>query len=368
MINLAVPLMAVLFSLAVGALFILITGKNPFFVYSILFSGIFGNLYGIGQLFFYATPLIFTGLAVAFAFKAGLFNIGCEGQLYMGSLLCAWTGCVFSGLPGLLLIPVCLAAAAAGGAAWGFIPGMLKAKTGAHEVITTIMLNFIALAFTNYIVTSHFFVPGTVRTPQIAAAARLPAIAGILPGFKGSSLNFSFFIALAAALAVWYILYLSRFGYELRAMGYNPAAGEYAGVDSSKMMIVTLAVSGGISGLVGSNYVMGYKYYFEQGFSGGVGFMGIAVALLGKNHPFGIIAASLLFGGLSFGSLLVNSVVPKEILDILQAVVILSVVVGNTVFSRILLRNSATGDDKPDTQRADAIIGEQVSREGLRRK
>lgn len=338
LINFIAPLLAVICSFMVGAGFILILGHNPIRIYGILFSGILGSSYGMGQLLFYATPLIFTGLAVAFAFQAGLFNIGAEGQLYMGALFCAWLGWYLKELPAFILLPVCFAGAFCGGALWGLIPGILKAKTGAHEVITTIMLNFIALAFTNYIVSAYFFVPGTVRTPEIGIGAQIPRLDIIFSNFRGSPVNLSLIIALLVSLAVWYILWQSRLGYELRATGKNQEASEYSGIDISRNIVITMVISGGLAGLVGTNFVMGYKHYFEQGFSGGVGFMGIAVALLGKNHPVGIVIAGLLFGGLSFGGLLINSMVPKEIVEILQATVILFVVIGNTVFSRILLR------------------------------
>ncbi len=337
-ISVIVPICAVICALFIGAIFIMLIGKNPFSVYGILFTGTFGNPYGIGQVLFYATPLIFTGLAVSFAFKGGLFNIGCEGQIYIGALLCGWLGWYFREMPAIFLLPICFLGSILGGALWGAIPGILKARTEANEIITTIMLNFIALAFTNYIVSDHFFIPGTVRTPAIGSGAWIPRLDLIIPQFKGSSVNMSFLIALITALAVWYILWYSLLGFEIKAIGHNKEASLYGGINISKNIIITMAISGGIAGMVGINYVMGYKHYFEQGFSGGLGFIGIAVALLGKNNPLGIIISALFFGCMMFGGLLVNSIVPKELVEILQAIVIIFVVIGNTVFSRILLK------------------------------
>lgn len=336
--NVISPLAAVLLSFIACSALVMLIGKNPLTVFGILFEGTLQSSYGIGQLFFYATPLIFSGLAVSFAFKGGLFNIGCEGQIYMGALFCSWLGWYFGNLPSVVLIPLCILGAIIGGALWGFIPGLLKSKTGSHEVITTIMLNFIALAFTNYVISAHFHVPETIRTPSIGEGAKLSRLDVVFSQLKGSPVNMSFFIAIIMVVFIWYLLWGTRFGYKTRAMGSNKDASRYAGISVSKNIIIVMSVSGALAGMAGINFVMGYKHYFEQGFSGGVGFMGIAVALLGKNHPAGIVVAALLFGSLSFGGLLINSTVPKELVEILQAVVIIFVVIGNTVFSRKFLK------------------------------
>ncbi|MFH1414921.1 MAG: ABC transporter permease [Elusimicrobiota bacterium] len=332
------PLAAISASLAAGALIVYLTGEDPVEVFLALFRGIFGTPYGIGQVLFYATPLIFTGLAVSYAFKAGLFNIGCDGQMYMGAILCAWLGWMFRGLPAFFLFPVCFAGAVAGGALWGAIPGLLKARTGAHEVITTIMMNFIALALTNYIVSVHFSVPGTVRTPDIGAGARIARIEQHLPFFKGSCVNYTLLIALVSVFFVWYVLWLSRAGFETRAAGYNKDAAGYAGIDIRKIIVTSMAVSGGLAGMAGINFVMGYKHYFEQGLSGGAGFMGIAVALLARNNPFNVVLSALFFGAMTFGGLLINSIVPKELIEIMQAIVIFFVVIGNTVITKFFIK------------------------------
>jgi len=333
----AVPLIAVAAAFLAGAVFIAAIGQSPVTVYGMLLSGTFGNFYGLGQVLFKATPLIFTGLSVALAFKAGLFNIGAEGQLYIGSFAVAWVGFSFSSLPGFLLVPLCILAAALGGAAWGIIPGYLKARFGTHEVINTIMLNFIAMALTGYLVTYVYFVPETVHTQRIAAQAQIPRLEAIWPAFRGSPVNVSLFLALGVAVAVYLFLWKTKYGFELRAMGLNPLAAEYGGISIASGIVSAMTVSGALAGLVGVDFVMGYKHYYEGGFSSGMGFMGIAVALLGRNHPLGVVLAAMLFGALSYGGLVINAIVPKELVDILQAIVILIMIVGTNVLGKLAI-------------------------------
>jgi ABC-type uncharacterized transport system permease subunit len=332
-----VPLVALAVAFGFGALFIALVGQNPWFVYGKLLAGTFGSFYGVGQVLFKATPLIFTGLAVALAFKAGLFNIGAEGQLYIGTFAVAWVGFTFTGLPGFLLVPLCVLAGALGGALWGLIPGYLKARFGTHEVINTIMLNFIAVALTGYFVSHVYFVPETIHTQRIAPQAQIPRLEELWPAFRGSPVNVSLFLAVAVALFVYLFLWRTKFGFELRAVGLNPWAAEYAGISVPYGIVTSMALSGGLAGFVGVDFVLGYKYYYESNFSAGLGFMGIAVALLGRNHPLGVVLAALLFGTLSYGGLVINSIVPKELVEILQGIVILAVISGTYVFGRIAL-------------------------------
>ena len=335
------PLAAVAFSFAAGAVLIVAIGENPFFVYAEMLRGTFGSLQSIGQVLFKTTPLIFTGLSVALAFRAGLFNIGAEGQAVVGAYAAAVVGIAGAGLPGAILVPLTIAAAFAGGALWGFIPGWLRAARGTHEVISTIMLNFIAVALTGYFVTYVTSVPETIHTPEVGAGARLARLEAFVPGFRGAPVNLSLFLALAAAVLVHQFLFRWRFGYEIRAVGHAPDAAEAAGIPVGRRLAAALALSGGVAGLVGTNYVMGYKYYFQSGFSAGVGFMGIAVALLGRNHPAGVVAAALLFGVLSHGGLVINRYVPKEFVDILEAVVILAVIAAAVLLRRFPRRRAA---------------------------
>jgi len=241
--------------------------------------------------------------------------------------------------PALLAIPVCVVAAAAGGGAVGAVPGALRAKFGAHEVIVTIMLNFIVLALLNFIVSARLHVPETLHTPEIRAGAvgRLSAVVG---AFHGSAANWTLIIVAFAAAAVWWFLFRTRSGYELRAVGLQADAAEYAGVRVGRVWRNALVVSGALAGLGGINFVLGYKNYYEDGFTGGAGFLGIAVALVGRNHPLGVLLAALFFATLSQGGLAINAMVPKQIVEVLQGLVILAVAMAVPEVQRIL-RNAA---------------------------
>jgi simple sugar transport system permease protein len=205
-------------------------------------------------------------------------------------------------------------------------------------VITTIMLNFVALALANYLVAAHFHQPETLHTAPIVEGARLSRLGAFLGPLHGSASNTAFFWALATAGVAWWVLFRTSVGYQIRALGLNARAAEFGGISLLRISTLAMAIAGGCAGLVGVNFVQGYKYYYEDGFSGGVGFMGIAVALLGRNHPFGVVLAALLFGTLSQGGLAINALVPKEIVEILQAVIILAVVMASKEVRRVLLR------------------------------
>lgn len=304
-------------------------------VYQKLFVDTLGNSYGIGQVLFKATPLVFTGLSVAFAFKAGLFNIGAEGQLNIGALFIAWTGFTFTSLPWFIHIPLCVLMGFIGGALWGAIAGYLKSKFGSHEVINTIMLNFIALALANYAVNVLFAVPATVHTPEISNSAVIPRFDSIFEFSKGSPFNYSFLIALGACAVMYYLIWKTPFGYEIKTLGLNPHAARYAKMNIKKLTFLAMAISGGIAGLAGTNFVMGYKHYYELGFSEGTGYIGIAVALIARNNPFAIILVSIFFGILEYGGLTINTMVPKEIVTMLQAVVIIFVIIIGKVTERL---------------------------------
>jgi simple sugar transport system permease protein len=241
----------------------------------------------------------------------------------------------------LLAVPLCLLAAAGGGAIVGAVPGALKAKFGASEVIVTIMLNFIVLAFINYIVATHLHVPETLRTPDIHAG-HVPRLAAVSAAFRGSAANFTMLFALLAAVLTWAYLFRTRAGYELRAVGLQPDAAEYGGVRVGGVWFRTLLLSGALAGLGGINYVLGYKHYYEEGFGTGSGFIGIAVALVGRNHPFGVIIAALLFATLSQGGLAVSALVPKQMTDVLTAIVIIAVATAVPEVRRILRARRVT--------------------------
>ena len=356
------PLIAVFFALMVGAVVIMIIGENPIFVYKVLFSNALSSRDGWGNVLFRATPLIFTGLAVAFAFRCGLFNRGGEGQMYIGTFLATWVGFTFTKFPAIILIPLCILAAAGGGALWAAVPGFLKAKTGVHEVIVTIMMNWIASSLTFYLVL-QFKAPPTEamkaagvqqmipHTSEIAEAARLPRIYHLLKALNidfpsYNQVNVSFFIAIAAAFLVYYILWKTNLGYEIRAVGHNPLAAEYGGINVARNIILAMVISGALAGLVATNEVMGFKYRWRQELFTGYGFNGIAVALLGKNHPLGVVLAAILFGVLNYGGAIVNIFtggrIPRELIMVLQAVIVIFVVVSDEIVKRIIRKRRKT--------------------------
>ena len=319
------PLVALAIAAVVGDLLILSFGEAPSTVFRLLVEGTWGNAYGIGQVLYKTTTLACTGLAFALAGRAGLFNVGAEGQLAAGGFGAAVLGLMLPvGTPALIAVPLCLLAAMLVGAGVGAVPGALRAKFGASEVIVTIMLNFIVLAFLNWIVSAKLHVPETLHTPPIVAGM-MPRFADSFAAFRGSAANFTIVFAVLAAVASWWYLFRTRSGYAVRAVGLQPDAAEYGGVRVPRVLLVTMCLSGALAGLGGMNFVLGYKGYYEEGFAGGAGFLGIAVALVGRNHPFGILGAALLFATLSQGGLAVNAVVPKQLTDILTAVVILAV-------------------------------------------
>lgn len=222
------PVISIILALVTGGIMIALTGQDPLLVYSIMFADTLGNSYGIGQVLFKATPLIFTGLSIAFAFRAGLFNIGAEGQMTVGAFAAAWAGFTFVNLPWIILIPLSAAAGFAAGALWGGIAGILKAKYGSHEVINTIMLNFIALAITSYLVNNVYLVPATIHTPEISPNAVLLRFDSLTGIFKGSPFNTSFVLAIAACIIVYVLINKTRFGYRIKTYGHSPNAAEYA--------------------------------------------------------------------------------------------------------------------------------------------
>ena len=321
------PLVALLIAAIVGDVLILSFGQAPGDVYRLLIEGTWGNAYGLGQVLYKATTLTFTGLAVALGLRAGLFNIGAEGQLAAGGFAAAMAGLLLpAGVPAILAVPVCLIAAAAGGGAVGAVPGALKARFGASEVIVTIMLNFVVLALLNWIVASKLHVGESLHTPAINAGA-VPRLSEVAPAFHGSAANATIILAMVTAAAVGWFLFRTRAGYDLRATGLQPDAAEYGGISVGREHFRAMTIAGALAGLGGVNYVLGYKQYYEEGFAAGAGFLGIAVALVGRNHPAGIPLAALLFATISQGGLAVNAIVPKQMVEVLTAVVIIAVAV-----------------------------------------
>jgi len=325
------PLIAVLAAFVVGGIVVWLIGDDPIQTYRLLIGSAFSWPDGIGYVLFYATPLIFTGLAVMVAFRCGLLNIGAEGQLYIGAFAAAWVGIKFAGASAWVLLPTCCLAAILAGAFWGGIPGVLKARFGSHEVINTIMLNFIAVALVSYFTQYHYKVPGDpiMQTREIGAGAHIARLGRFIPGLpERIPLNLAFILALICCVLVYVLLWKTKWGYEIRATGANPSAAEYGGISIRKQIILAMAISGSLAGMVGINEVLGYRYRYYDGFSANYGFVGIAVALLGRNHPVGVFLAAILFAILLRGGIFVDAYtvhVSKDIVDMLQGIVIVFV-------------------------------------------
>jgi ABC-type uncharacterized transport system permease subunit len=302
------PVINLLMAMIVTGLLVLAIGENPFAVIWAMAAGAFGDLNGIGYTLYYATNFIFTGLAVAIAFHAGLFNIGGEGQAYIGGLGAGLVGLAFDqSLSMWPLLALGVVASAVFGSAWAFIPAYLQAKRGSHIVITTIMFNFLAAALMVYLLVNVFRIPGSMEvvSRDFGDSAAVPYV-HVLLGRIGiemptTPLNLAFLWALICCGLVWLYLWRSRGGYELRTVGLAPKAAQYAGISPNRVTIEAMLISGGLAGFLGFNEILGNHHQLVLDFVAGAGFTGIAVALMGRNHPFGIILASVLFGALFQG-------------------------------------------------------------------
>lgn len=344
------PVLAVLVAMAVASIALIIIGKNPLVVYGTMFYFAFGRMDSIANILYKATPLIFAGIACAVGFRVGLFNIGVEGQYLIGVLCAASVGFAVKGLPVYIHLPLAILAGAAGGALWALVPIWLKLKRGVHEVITTIMLNHTAFLFVQYLVAGPLMDktggmgPGgvdlRVRTPALLPTARMPDLHGALGkigiDFPAGSVNWFLILALLAAVGLWYLLWKTPFGLELRAVGHNPKAAETAGIRSNTVIFRTFLLSGAVAGLAGLSDLLGYFGYLDIDFPRNFGFTGIAVALVGRNSAVGIVLASVLFGFLSRGGMGIQIIerVPMETYYILQGLIILCIVMASEVIRR----------------------------------
>lgn len=326
------PLVNLAAAFVVSGLVITVIGENAFEVVELLLWGAFGFEEAVGYTLYYATNFIFTGLAVAVAFHCGLFNIGGEGQAYIGGLGVGLACLYLDMLPFALLLPAAILAAALFGSAWAFIPGYLQAKRGSHIVITTIMFNFIAASVMVYLLVNVLIAPGQMspESREFTASVNLPymheALAWLGIGIARSPLNLSFLWALLCCLLVWLFVWHSRWGYELRTVGANQTAAVYAGISPARNIVIAMAVSGGLAGFLGLNEIMGVHHRLLLEFTAGYGFVGIAVSLMGRNHPVGICLAALLFGALYQGGAELSFEIPKitrEMVVVIQGLVIL---------------------------------------------
>jgi simple sugar transport system permease protein len=323
-----VPALSVIIALILGALTMLATGVGIGTIglsFVALFDGSFGSLGALSETLTSATPLILCGLGLALGFRAGLFNIGAEGQLILGGIAAVAVGFMFTGLPAIIHLPLAIIAGMIAGALWAAIAGWLKAATGAHEVITTIMLNFIAFRLTDYLLRNPPIQKEGRSDPiseSVLASAQLPKLlAGLDPSLR---LHFGFLIALAAVGLVYWLLFRSTIGFEFRASGANPDAARYAGMRSGWIIVVVMACAGALAGLAGANQVLGVLGRASPNFSAGIGFDAIAVALLGRSHPVGVLLAGILFGALQAGGrqMQVAAGVSIDLIAIIQALII----------------------------------------------
>jgi ABC-type uncharacterized transport system permease subunit len=347
--QLLVPVLSFITALVIGAVVIILSdpqffskvGSDPGAAlaaglgavggaYSGLYIGAIGNPFvdinPISETLLRATPLIFAGLAVALGFRAGLFNIGAEGQIYIGALFATGVGVGFTGLPMFIHLPLAVLAGFVGGAVWGFVPGLLKARTGAHEVITTIMLNYVSYLIVDLALRTPFYQePGRSdpTSKTIESSATLPTL---LPQFFGDlRLHWGLIIALAAAVAVWWLLFRSTKGFEFRAVGLNPSGARYAGMNIGRTVILTMVISGGLAGLAGAAEILGTNHRLTPGFSPHWGFDAIAIALLGASRPIGVVGAAILFGALRAGAtpMQAQTGIPIDLVVVIQGLVIL---------------------------------------------
>ncbi len=355
--SLVIPLLAILTALIVGGVLMLLTTGDPripFAAYSGLLEGMAGSPEAIAKTLIRATPYAFTGLAVALAFKCGLFNIGAEGQLALGGLAAAWVGYSLQA-PLIIHLPLTILAGVAAGFLWGMVPGILKARTGAHEVITTIMMNYLAIQLVQYLVSGPMKAPRTV-VPQTKPLERSAWLPMLIPSLE---LHSGVLLAVLASVAIWWFLGRTVWGFALRTVGTNPAAARYAGMSVARNIILAMALSGALAGLAGAVEVSGVALnttsinhegnrYLGLGFSTGYGFDSIAVALLGRGNPFGVVAAALLFGGLRAGAtkMQFNTQVPSEIIAVIQGLILLFIA-ADVIIRRLYRLPSETAATTP---------------------
>ncbi|MEO0998990.1 MAG: ABC transporter permease [Pseudomonadota bacterium] len=327
------PLLNLVVAFGVAGLVVLAIGEDPLEAVGHILYGAFGYGNGIGYTLYYTTNFIFTGLAVAVAFHASQFNIGGEGQAYIGGLgvgLCVLA--LDRSLPWWAILPFATISGALFGALWAAIPGWLQGARGAHVVITTIMFNFISYSLMNYLIVAHLKVPGnaSVQSRTFEEEARLPKLDGFMELFginiQGAPLNPTFLMALVACVLVWLLIWRTRLGYEIRTFGANPNAARYAGIKGLRIIVIAMAISGALAGMMALNPVMGEQNRIFVDIAGGAGFVGIAVALMGRGHPLGIVFAALLFGVLYQGGAELAFEMPsitRDMVVMIQGLVIL---------------------------------------------
>jgi ABC-type uncharacterized transport system permease subunit len=335
--GLLIPMLSVFTAILLGSILILLDGRDPITAFEGLFEGAFLEPRGLLASFRNMTPLALSGLSVAFAFKSGLFNIGVQGQLIVGSVVAAWVGFAVKGLPPVLHVTLALVASLLAGGLWAAIAGALKAYADAHEVITTIMLNYIAMQFAGWLIStsSEGSRPGPLaspesvkdaiaRTPEVLKSARLPVVYSVPPNFD---LHAGVFIAIIASVLIMFLLYRTTFGFQLRMNGYSSSAAQYAGVNVKRVTILTMFIAGCLAGIAGGIQTLGVNHGYEGNQSLGLGFDGITVAFLAGNHPIGVAISAFLFGAMDAGTtrMALNADVAKELIQVIQALILMFV-------------------------------------------
>ncbi|GAC1335435.1 MAG: ABC transporter permease [Collimonas sp.] len=340
----ALPLLNLLSALLVAAWVIYLLGESPLESLGILLNAAVLNPEGLGYTLFYASTFIFTGLSVSIAMQAGLFNIGSEGQMYIGGLgLTLVLLALDASVPGWLLIPLAIIGSAVFGAAWAYLPGYLQARRGSHIVVTTIMFNFIAASLMNFAIVTYL-IPAGQQNPAsrvFAETAWLPKLNAILPVLGETPLNISFILALVALAIYGIVVWRSAWGYQLRATGLNQHAAHYAGISITKTIVLAMLISGGLAGLASVNSLMGSTHYLNLNFPAGAGFIGIAIALMGRQHPLGILLSSILFGALIQGGFdlsLEKPNIPTETFIFIQGLIILFCGAMENLYAPVLAR------------------------------
>ncbi len=325
-----VPVLAVFTALVCGAIIIWASGASVFEAYKGLFEGMVGSKRAFSETCVASAPYMLAGLSVALGFQCGLFNIGAEGQFYLGALFAVVVGFWFEGLPAYIHLPLAVLAGMAGGALWGAIPGFLKAKLGGHEVINTIMMNYIGINLVDFVVKKVIRDPqATVdRTPYIAETAQLGKLFG-----ADYRIHAGVLIALGAVFVVYWILYRTTLGFEIRTTGINPGAARYAGMSVGWNTVLVMTMAGGLAGLAGAGEVLGLKHNLPAAFSSGYGYDAIAVAFLAKSSPLGVLPAAFLWGGLRNGASLMQlrTGVSIDLINVIQALVIVFVAADSIV-------------------------------------
>ena len=337
--NIVIPLISIVLALVVGAVFLSAAGHNPLIAYLEMFNGGFGSLYGLSETVVKAIPLILCALGISLAFRMQLWNIGAEGQLYMGAFGATWVALTYPDAPAIIVIPAIFLAGIICGGIWGLLPAIPRAYLGVNEIITTLMLNYVAILWVDYLVYGPWKDPAGLNFPltaEFSAAAALPTM-------FGTRIHAGLIVAFLLAVLIHFGIKYSRFGYEIRVIGESPAAARYAGMSISKNILLVMLTSGAVCGLAGAVEVSGLMHRLQPGFSPGYGYTAIIVAWLAKLHPAAIIFVAVLFGGLQAGGFsLQSSGIPAAMVAMLQGL-ILFFVLGGEIFTRYQLKLKTGG-------------------------